>query len=126
MGLITCWMTGSSEVVVLYLIRSTSWRGFSVLVVIRSYDLSYAKRRPYVSLPVKVNDIWYFQKVQILTIPRVRRLRASIWQGGGIQFPPTLTTEARWPRKTHESDCSESSAIWENEHKYQQQITGYE
>lgn len=46
----TSCMTGSSEVVVLYLMRSTSCNGLSVLVVIRSYVLSYANKRPYVSL----------------------------------------------------------------------------
>ena len=46
----TCWMMGSSEVVVLYLMRSTSCKGFSDFVVIRSYDLSYGKTRPYESL----------------------------------------------------------------------------
>jgi hypothetical protein len=43
---ITCWITGSSVVVVLYLIRSTTWSGRSLLVVTRSYVLSYGNRRP--------------------------------------------------------------------------------
>ena len=43
-------MPGSSDVVVLYLMRSTNCKGFSDFVVIRSYDLSYGKTRPYESL----------------------------------------------------------------------------